>query len=157
MIEQTMKNTKKVFRSRISLLIIGVPLVILLLVAIFPFYYSSYKGLYGIGGIMLFFIFLICGIRYIILGNKLYVKVFWIISSGSVNIADVISVVRSYNALSSPAASEERLCISVKKGLKKYPHLLISPVREREFIEQLKAINPDIYVNVPNKKKVWDF
>jgi hypothetical protein len=32
---------------------------------------------------------------------------------------------------------------------------LISPVKEQEFINELKAINPDIDVNVPDKKKLW--
>ncbi|MDR1202039.1 MAG: hypothetical protein LBL58_10490 [Tannerellaceae bacterium] len=32
---------------------------------------------------------------------------------------------------------------------------LISPVQEQKFIEELKAINPDIYINVSNKKGIW--
>jgi hypothetical protein len=38
---------------------------------------------------------------------------------------------------------------------------LISPVREREFIDELKAVNPDIVIDVPPDKKgiwrVWDW
>ena len=33
--------------------------------------------------------------------------------------------------------------------------MLISPVREQEFIEDLKAINPDIYVRIPIKEGIW--
>ena len=37
----------------------------------------------------------------------------------------------------------------------KHFRMLISLVREQEFIEELKAINPNIYVNVPLKKEKW--
>ena len=82
-----------------------------------------------------------------------YVKT-WIFPAKGVNIADIVSVKRSYNPLSSPAASLKRLRISFKKRAK-YPYMLISPVREREFIEALKAVNPDIRVDIPEKKGVW--
>ena len=38
---------------------------------------------------------------------------------------------------------------------KEYPWLNVSPVREQEFIETLKAINPDIEINVSDKKGIW--
>ncbi|MDR0364732.1 MAG: PH domain-containing protein [Bacteroidales bacterium] len=40
-------------------------------------------------------------------------------------------------------------------GKAKFPYMLISPVKEQEFIEELKAVNPDIYVRVPDKKGIW--
>ena len=73
---------------------------------------------------------------------------------GSVEIKNIVSVERSYNPLSSPAASLKRLRIGLG-GKSKYPYMLISPVREKEFIEELKAVNPDIYVRVPDKKGIW--
>jgi hypothetical protein len=63
-------------------------------------------------------------------------------------------VERSYNPLSSPAASLKRLRIGLG-GKAKFPYMLISPVKEQEFIEELKAVNPDIYVRVPDKKGIW--
>ena len=74
--------------------------------------------------------------------------------SGSVEIKNIKSVERSYNPLSSPAASLKRLRIDLR-GKAKFPYMLISPVREQEFIEELKAVNPDIYVRVPDKKGIW--
>jgi hypothetical protein len=95
------------------------------------------------------------GIRYIISGGKLEMKL-WMIPCGSVEIANIISVERSYNPLSSPAASLKRLCIKYRKEKAKYPDMvLVSPVREQEFIEDLRTINPDIHVNVPVKKGRW--
>ena len=74
--------------------------------------------------------------------------------SGSVEIKNIISVERSYNPLSSPAASLKRLRIGIG-GKARVSYMLISPVREQEFIEELKAVNPDIDVRVPDKKEIW--
>jgi hypothetical protein len=110
--------------------------------------------------VFLFFVLPFCGIRYIISGDKLYLKI-WIFPGGSVNLADIISVERSYKQpISSPAASFKRLRISLtgmtfgRKGAK-FPYLLISPVKEQEFIEELKVVNPDIIVHVPVKNGIW--
>jgi len=110
-------------------------------------------GLLIMGGIFLLMVFMFGGLRYIISEDKLFVKI-WVIPSGSVKISDIISAERSYNILSSPAASLKRLRLGLRKG-SKYPYMLISPVREQEFIEELKRINPDIYANVPDKKGIW--
>ena len=69
-------------------------------------------------------------------------------------ITNIISVERSYNPLSSPAASLKRLSISLG-GKAKFPYMLISPVREKEFIEELKILNPNIFVRIPDKKGIW--
>ena len=81
----------------------------------------------------------------------------WIIPNGSKNISDIVSVKRSYNLLASPAFSLKRLRIHFKTGSFDW---LISPVREKEFIEALKAINPDIDVCIPEetgKWRLWDW
>ncbi len=72
----------------------------------------------------------------------------------TLNIADILSVERSYNPLSAPAASLKRLCIHFPKN-KKFPYLLISPVREQAFIKALKKVNPNICVHLPEKKGIW--
>lgn len=79
-------------------------------------------------------------------------------SGGNVRISDIISVKRSYNPLSAPACSLKRLRIDLRKQAKfplLSPYLLLSPVREQEFIKELKSVNPDIYVCVPYKKGIW--
>ena len=120
-------------------------------------------GLWIMGGTFVFMLFMFSGMRYLISGDKLYMKT-WFISMGSANISDIISVERSYNWMAkSPAASAKRLHIGFRKGVN-YSNMftwqvggnwLISPVREQEFIEELKAVNPDIYVRVPDKKGIW--
>ena len=148
-----MEKTKKVFRSRISVLLVAfiLPIFVPLFMGINDS--KAYAGIFILFVVLTPIILIFTGISYFILDGKLYLKM-WFIPNGSINIADIISVERSYNPLSSPAASLKRLRISSKKGAK-YPYILISPVREKEFIEELKAVNPDIYVRVPDKKGIW--
>ena len=157
-----MKKIKKdkIFRSRFSVLFIGFMLAIFIIAVIPMFQRGIYQGINFLIIVFMFLVFLFFGIRYVISGDKLYLKI-WMITSGSVNIMDIISIKRSYKQpLSSPSASFKRLRIGLtgaKFGTKgmKFPYLLISPVREQEFIDELKAINPDIQVHVPVKKGIW--
>jgi hypothetical protein len=118
----------------------------------------SHVGIFVLGGTLFLLIFLFTGMRYIISGNKLFIKI-WFIRTLSVDIADILWVRQSHNLLSSPAASLKRLHITLNKNAK-YPYILISPAREQQFIKELKAINPDIIFNVPEKTgmlPIWDW
>ena len=145
---------KKVFRSRISVLLIAFMLLTFIpifMIALPPLIrYEDYGMLWIFGVIVLPIIPIFTGMRYVISGDKLLIKMCFI-PCGSIDIADIVAVERSYNVLSSPAASLKRLRIYCATGA----GCLISPVREREFIEALKAINPDIQVNMPDKKGAW--
>ena len=101
--------------------------------------------------IVLPIILIFTGTRYVISENKMFIKICFFIPCGNINIADIVLVKRSYNPLSSPAASLKRLRVSRATG----GGYLISPAREREFIRALKVINPNIQVNVFDKKGVW--
>lgn len=72
---------------------------------------------------------------------------------------DIATIKRSYNPLSSPAASLKRLEVKFhNKG--RIETVFISPVREGEFIEKLKNINPNIEVKVAEKLNIlrfWDW
>jgi len=144
---------KKVFRSRISVLLVGFILAVFIPCTIPMIKYMIISGLLIMGGISLLMVLMLSGMRYIISGDTLYLKT-WFIPNGSVRISNITSIKRSYNPLSSPAASLKRLRIDLRKS-EKYPLMLISPVRETEFIEELKSINPDIIVKVPDKKGIW--
>jgi hypothetical protein len=78
-------------------------------------------------------------------------------TTGSVDIWDIVSIRRSYNPISSCAASLKRLEITFRGRSKKYSGMLISPVREQEFFDTLKVIKPHIRINAPVKKDVWRF
>lgn len=145
--------SEKIFRSRISILLLLLILAIFIPVSIPIFQNKDYEGIYVLSGTFFLLLFLFTGMRYIISGSKLTFKI-WFIPTWSVDIADIRSVKRSYNLLSSPAASLKRLHISLKRKTK-YPDILISPAKEQEFIDELKAINPGINVNVYEKKSIW--
>jgi len=149
---------KKVFRSRISVLLVIILLAVLLPVAISIIRLGNIfnPGFYIFLGVIVFIVFTLTGMRYVISGNKLHLEM-WFISSGSVNIANIVSIKRTYNPLTSPAASLKRLAIHCTTG---WMGGLISPVREKEFFEALKVVNPDIYIRVNDKKgwwRIWDW
>jgi len=155
---------KKTFRSRVSVLLLGFILAVFVLCTMPIIKLMSISGLCFMGGTLLIITFSLTGFRYIILGNKLYLKI-WIIPMGSADIANIISVERSYNLISSPAASLKRLCICFRKGVtysnwltwQSAPNWLLSPVRENEFVEALKIINPDIYVKISDNERLQRF
>ncbi len=152
---------RKVFRSRVSVLLI-IFILIIMLPGLIPMIRSGNifnPGFYTIVGVIIFITLLFCGMRYIISGDKLCLKMCWTIPYGSVRITDIISTERSYNPLSSPASSLKGLCVRFKQGYK-WPFILISPVREQEFLDCLKKVNPNIYIRVDNKKawyRIWDW
>ena len=150
-----MKN-QRVFRSRINVLLLGVVLVGF----ISRIKHMITSGSFSYGETLGFIVimFLVCGFRYVISGDKLYIKTFWIIPCGSQKISNIVSVKRSYNPLSTAAASLKRLAVN---GGSVFSYMLISPVREQEFIEELMSVNPNIKVRVPDEKKIlrildWD-
>jgi len=151
---------KKVFRSRISVLLSVIILLAILPVIIVPIVHSDNifnHGFYVSFGVMIFVIFLLGGIRYEITDEKLLIKMYGFLN-GSYSISQITSVERSYNLLSSPAASLKRLRVDIKEGYGKWlPYCLISPVREQEFLETLKRMNPDIDIRVNDKIEWWRF
>jgi len=142
---------RKVFRSRISILLTAFTLTLLISALIQKFQEGIYTEVYMFSGVILFVVLLFAGMRYVISGDKLFVKIFWFIPSGSAKITDIAEVKRSYNPLSSPAGSMKRLQITFVSGRV----WLISPAREKEFIEELKAVNPRTSTNVHDKKGIW--
>ena len=146
-------ENKRVFRSRIGVLLIVFILAVFILCAIIAGLYSkTMTDLYIIIGTFVFVVILIGGIRYIILDGKLYTKI-GIIPMWKVDITDIISVERSYNTLASSAASLKALRFRLKDNSNF--RWRVSPVREQEFIEELKAVNPNIDVRIPEKKGKW--
>jgi len=114
---------------------------------------------YIMTGVTLLMVFIFSGIRYEIIDEQLRIST-WGTCKTDFHMSKIISVERSYNLLSSPAASLKRLKVSFKKGFGDFPYCLISPVREQEFLEILKKHNPDIYIRVEDKKdwwRIWDW
>lgn len=62
----------------------------------------------------------------------------------TVNIDSIRKITETYNPLSSPALSLDRLEIIYNK----YDSILVSPKEKREFIQHITSINPNIVVNL---------
>jgi len=140
-------KVKKVFRSRISVLTIVCLSAFFLLTSLML---EEHHGFFLLGGLV-FIILLLGGVRYIIKDGKIYEKV-WFIPTGSLIIANIISIKRAYNTLPAGAASFKRLHLTMDFGCR-YPFVFISPVREQEFIMELTTVNPKILVDVPDQKE----
>ena len=147
---------KKVFRSRISVLLTGIVLAAFIFALTQTFQQMRYEKFFIGVGIFVFCVFIFSGIRYVITDEKLLFKIWWI-PNGSCSISQIIYIKRSYNPLSSPAASLKRLRVGIKKGYRWPSYYLISPVREQEFLETLQRINSEIYICVSDKKGWWHF
>ena len=156
---------KFVFRSRISIILT------IVFWAVFLFGYfkvgksyvashnSELLAIIVLFSLLIFFFgFIWFGVRYIIIENKLIIKI------GSIRIAvirinEIVSIRRTYNPLSSAAVSLKRISLQLKPN-SKIPYILISPKNEKQFIELLLDQNPNIEIDVPNSTKVfriWDW
>ncbi len=72
------KSGNKVFRSRISILLIVFVLAIFIPVSIPIIQNKVYQGMYVLGGTFFLLMFLLSGIRYIISGSKMLLKIWFI-------------------------------------------------------------------------------
>ena len=147
---------KKKFRSRVSVALLL--FVFLCCFSVFPFMPPHSISLtimiimcstFGFA----FCLFIMFTTNYVIQGDVLIAKCCG--QSITINIHEIESIKRSYNPLSSPASSLKRLCVN--KTIHKWSYTLISPVREEEFLAILKEINPNIIIEVNDKKSVFRF
>jgi len=132
---------------------------------------GSFSGLIIIGVCIIFCVFAFYSGYYVLTDKEIRIYYMWGIAGkpyGRILISAITSVERTYSPAQSPAASAKRLRFRFKKGYKwrlffsNSPFViiiapLISPVREQEFLETLKALNPDIHINVHDKKRWWRF
>lgn len=124
----------------------------MLLLIFLPMMYPIYEGIatkdagliLAFVGLILFILSFFMMISYEVNEDKLVIRTF-IFGKQTIAIADITSVKKTYNPLSAPAMSINRL--EIKYGTK-YDYALISPVRRQEFIAELLKINPDIKVEI---------
>ena len=153
---------KKVYRSRISLLYVP---VILCLV-----WFTSNTSGYFVGFIVLvvisvFYILAFRSIKYVLTDKEIHIYYLWGIR-GRIFISAIASVERSHNPFYAFASSPKRLRFNFKRGYKWHVHFSnspffiavfpsISPAHEQEFLDTLKTLNPNIQINVTDKKGWW--
>ena len=124
-------------------------LLLVVLVCIWPILLDGYwvGPVIVAAGLVLLFIGLFLGTYYRIDGDKLVVYQFFTPTALPIDKISQISPTKTI--LAAPATSlTHRIAIkfSDRKVLKSSAPLVISPVRDKEFIAQLKAINPNIKV-----------
>ena len=153
-----------VFKSRISILLtltvclaILTPFGFLVRQVFVDYSFAVILSLIIVSILILFVGFIWFGIRYIIDNDKVVFKTGFF-NSGEIEISKIVSIKRSYLALSSNAVSLKRLRCDLKKG-SKFPYLLISPANENLFLKTLKDINSSIEIDIKDKKTIlnWDF
>lgn len=146
------------YRSRISVLLF----ILIFGVLFFPLLNSEgllAKGISVFGvyiSIMIISLLLFLTINYTITGSDLTIKVLGFKMPPTIDIMLIKSIKRTYNPLSSPAASLKRLEVKFyHKG--RLEIALISPACEAEFLDKLKEINPNIEVRVVQKRNILHF
>lgn len=102
-------------------------------------------------GSMALVVGMLFSMNYVITHNSLFVRL-GPIKLSEIKIAEIEKIERTYNPLSSPAASLKRLYIK-EKG----KDTIISPVDENEFIRILKSRNPKISVKINDNSAWWRF
>lgn len=133
-----------VYRSKIGLEL-AIPLSILFGGIIVIFIANGiWQGLFAPAGAAAFVAYVFLSTRYTIHNDLLHVKSGFLYSS-SFPVASITSVIATWNPISSPAASLDRL--EVRYG--KSGFVLISPAEKQKFLNHLLSINPQIRIDVP--------
>ena len=130
---------------------------------------GSFEVLLIFGACIVFCVLAFRSMYYVLTDKEIQIYFLWGIAGkpyGRIFISAITSVERTYSPAQSPAASAKRLRFRFKKGYKWHLFFsnssfaitivpLISPAREQEFLEALKALNLDININVIDKKGWW--
>ena len=133
---------KTVYPTKISPLLMSIVTIFLIVGPVFLCLRSGeWHPLYICLPLFLLFLALFTSIKYEITDTQLIVRQAWIFKE-VIDINRIKSIETTHTILSAPAASFDRLRISYNK----YDEVIISPKRQKEFIQQLKDINPQISV-----------
>jgi hypothetical protein len=152
---------RKVFRSRISILLLCLVTGSFLPVLV-PAIRSGNVDNFAFWIFVCMLIFchgLFFGFSYVTTGGQLLFRI-WGMPAGNITISKISSVERSYDALAGCSASLKRLKLRFEEGYNEFPYCLVSPVREQDFLDYLKKINPDIDIRVNSKQawyRIWDW
>ncbi|MFV0378164.1 MAG: PH domain-containing protein [Mangrovibacterium sp.] len=135
------------YPSKISLGIVAFLMIVLGGSAILMLTQQAWDGLLVILLTSAFIVWLFRTTYYLIDGNRLCIKSFFIINL-TIEISTITKIEETNNPLSAPALSLDRLAIYHGK---RYP-VLVSPANKADFVHALKHINPAIQF-IPKKKK----
>ena len=132
-----MKN----YKSKLGLELI-IPISLIFGYALFELITEkSWIGVFIISLTILFILYTFLSINYKIEKENLNVKCTFLVNE-NIEINTIRKITETYNPLSSPAASIDRIEIFYNK----FEGVLISPKKKKEFIEDILKINPNIEV-----------
>ena len=132
-----MKN----YKSKLGLELI-IPISLIFGYALFELITEkSWIGVFIISLTILFILYTFLSINYKIEKENLNVKCTFLVNE-NIEINTIRKITETYNPLSSPAASIDRIEIFYNK----IDSVLISPKKKKEFIEDILKINPNIEV-----------
>lgn len=134
---------EKTYRSKI-----GIELILILTIVLgFSFYklldQPKTSGIITLGALLVFILYIVLSIQYKINNNILTVKAGFLVNT-KIDIQKIKKIKKTFNPLSSPAASINRLEICYNNG----DFVLISPKNRDQFIKDLLEINPNIEVKL---------
>jgi hypothetical protein len=135
------------YRSKIGLELIIPLLIIFGGLAITMVVNKAWAGVIILAPILAFITHMLLTTYYIVDGQTLVVKCGFLVNM-KIDINTIKSIKETNNALSSPAASLDRLEISYGK----YDNVMISPKEKAEFISALININPSIEVTYKQQR-----
>jgi hypothetical protein len=136
-----------VYKSKIGLELI-IPITILLGWIMYNLIIEqSWLGIFIVLLLLSFFIYLFKTTYYVIEKDILHVKSGFLINS-TIEINSITKISETYNPLSSPALSIDRLEIVYNT----FDSILISPKNKKSFIESILKINPTVIINLRNSK-----
>ena len=134
---------EKTYRSKI-----GIELILILTIVLgFSFYklldQPKISGIITLGALLVFILYIVLSIQYKINDKILTVKAGFLVNT-KIDIQKIKKIKKTFNPLSSPAASIDRLEICYNNG----DFVLISPKNKDQFIKDLLEINPNIEVKL---------
>jgi hypothetical protein len=135
------------YRSKIGLELIIPLLIIFGGLAITMVVNKAWAGVVILAPILAFITHMLLTTYYIVDGQTLVVKCGFLVNM-KIDINTIKSIKETNNALSSPAASLDRLEISYGK----YDSVMISPKEKAEFISALTSINPSIEITYKHQR-----
>ncbi|WP_108423486.1 PH domain-containing protein [Flagellimonas amoyensis] len=143
-----MENRAKVYPSKVGLELLAFVFLVFGVVIYQLVKAGSWIGVMVNGAILILVVLVFLSISYEISGETLWIKSFFWIKK-KIPITSITGVQETYNPISSPAASLDRLEILYGRN----NSVIISPKDKMGFIEHLKSISPQIMVKMREKKK----
>ena len=132
-----MKN----YKSKLGLELI-IPFILIFGYSLFELISNKvWTGIFIMVLTIIFILYTFLSINYKIENDNLNVKC-TILMNINIDIKSIRKIIETYNPLSSPAASIDRLEIFYNK----FDSILISPKDKKEFIQNLLEINPNIEI-----------